>query len=75
MAARPRAGSRRRRLLFGRLTLLGGGLLAPVLMLELALRLAGPVLPGEYQTAIFDVPSLELILASSSRRGCRMTIW
>jgi hypothetical protein len=29
------------------------GLLAPLLLLELALRLLGPVLPGDYQTATF----------------------
>ncbi len=29
------------------------GLLVPLLLLELALRLAGPILPGEYQTAAF----------------------
>jgi hypothetical protein len=33
------------------------GLLSPLLLFELALRLAGPILPGEYQTAAFTASS------------------
>ena len=47
-AARRRAGG-----LAGRLVLAGLGLLVPLLAVELLLRVAGPILPGDYQTATF----------------------
>src|SRR5205085_2316015 len=43
--------------ILGRVALLGFGLLAPLLALELLLRIAGPILPGDYQTAAFTASS------------------
>ena len=54
------AGRRRqfgRRLAVSRLVLVSVGMLAPLLGLELGLRLAGPFLPGDYQTASFVASS------------------
>lgn len=50
-----REGQRRR--IAVRLVLVGIGLLVPILALELLLRLAGPILPGDYQTAAFTSSS------------------
>src|SRR6266487_3808130 len=43
------------RKLLPRLGLLLGGLLAPLLVLELALRVLGPILPGNYEHGIWRV--------------------
>jgi hypothetical protein len=40
-----------------RLGLVCLGLLLPLLVLELGIRLLGPILPGDYQTAMFNVSS------------------
>jgi GDSL-like lipase/acylhydrolase family protein len=60
-ATQPPAGSqpaaRRKPSLRARLGLLLLGLLLPILLLELVLRIFGPVLPGDYQTAEFTVYS------------------
>jgi hypothetical protein len=50
-------GSATVRLLAIRAGLVCLGFLLPVLVLELGLRLLGPVLPGDYQTAMFNVSS------------------
>ena len=55
-----RAGRRRRldpRLAVSRLALVGLAILIPLLGLEFSFRLAGPFLPGDYQTASFVAPS------------------
>jgi hypothetical protein len=60
VVVRSAAGRRRqfgRRLAVSRLALLGLGILAPLLGLELGFRLAGPFLPGDYETASFVAPS------------------
>ena len=52
-----RAAGRRRLGWPARVALVGFGLLLPLLLLELALRVLGPILPGDYQTQLFTVSS------------------
>jgi hypothetical protein len=66
--------------LASRLALAAGGLLAPLLGLEFVLRVFGPVLPGDYQTAVFDAPSVELRRTNRPnvtgwRRSNEFTTW
>src|SRR5215212_7967462 len=42
---------------FGRIALVGLGLMLPILALEMLLSVAGPILPGDYQTAAFTASS------------------
>jgi hypothetical protein len=48
---------RRRSRLFTRVALVGLGLCVPILVLEILLAVAGPILPGDYQTAAFTASS------------------
>jgi lysophospholipase L1-like esterase len=57
VAPSDRPGQRRRRLYAARAAIAALSLLAPLLLLELLLRLAGPILPGDYQTAAFTAAS------------------
>jgi hypothetical protein len=60
-APSPTAGRRSRAASVApKLAVLGLGLLAPLLLLELALRLLGPIFPGTYQLGVLMIPHADL---------------